>query len=77
MADITITVPNPVLSRVVDAIAARNGYVAAVHGTKNQFAKAWMIQKIKDEVRGHEGSEAGRLAQLSASTAVDTDIAIT
>lgn len=77
MASISIDVPAGVLNRVLDAIAVRNGYNAAKDGTKTQFAKKWIIGKVKDEVRGHEGSAAGAAAQLAASTAVDTDINIT
>jgi hypothetical protein len=77
MADITITVPNAVLSRVLDAIAARNGYIAAVHGTKAQFAKSLIIAWIKREVKGYEAGLASESAINTANASVDNDISIT
>jgi len=77
MATITLTIPDGVIDRVRDAIAARNGYNPAIHGTKGQFAKTWIIQKVKEEVKSHEGSAAGAAAQQTACDAVDAQITIT
>lgn len=77
MADITITIPNAVLSRVLDAVSVRFGYNAATDGTKAAFAKKQLIIWVKDIVRSHEGSAAGAAAQQAASESVDADITIT
>ena len=77
MASISFDIPAGVTGRVLDAICARNGYNAARDGTKAQFAKKWIIRKVMEEVRGHEGSAAGAGAQQAACNAVDAEILIT
>lgn len=76
MADITITVPNAVLSRVLDAIAATKGYKPS-DGTKAQFARNHIAAYIKDIVKSYEGSAASANARRLADTAVDSEITIT
>lgn len=39
MATVSITIPDPVLTRVLDAFAAAYGYNPATDGTKAAFAK--------------------------------------
>ncbi len=47
MANITITIPDEVLSRCVDAIAARHNYNADLDGTKPAFAKSQLVVWIQ------------------------------
>lgn len=58
MADITITVADAVLTRVLNAIAARHGYNPATDGTKGQFAKATLVKWAKKEVVEYEATQA-------------------
>jgi len=70
MASINITIPDPVLNRVLDAIAVTRGYNPNTDGTKALFAKNVLIRVIKDAVKEYEG----RLASATAVTQADSDI---
>lgn len=75
MADITITIPNAQLTRIVDGICNAYNYAQAIEGvqnppTKNQFAKTMIIDFVKQTVRNQEGN----IAAQTARTTVDTDI---
>lgn len=72
MANVTITIPDAQVDRVRDAVAARNGYNQAIHGTKNQFYKNWLIQKTKDEVKDYEGNSAAASARSAAIADVES-----
>lgn len=52
MANITISIPDTVVGRVVDALCGYYGYST---GNKNAFAKQAIITHIKQVVRSHEG----------------------
>ena len=56
MAQITLDIPAAQVNRVLDAIAANNGYTAA-DGTKAAFAKQWLVQMIKDQIRSYEAQQ--------------------
>lgn len=77
MADITITIPNAVLSRVINALTfdyqptLDNGTPNPT--TRNQHAKQQIIKFIKNRVRTFEQETAIR--NLTAS--VENDITIT
>lgn len=77
MASITITIPDAVLNRVLDAIAATRSYNPGTDGTKAQFAKAQLVAWIKGIVVDYEGNNAANTANASARTTAQTDIAIT
>ena len=88
MADITITIPNPVLPRVVDAIATEYGYQANIPDvgnpgqfipnpeTKNQFAKKQVIEFLKRTVKTAEKSNAIVTARNAVETDVDTNVVL-
>jgi hypothetical protein len=76
VASITITIPDPVLNRVLDAIAAVNGYNAATDGTKAAFAKAHVIKHIKEQVALSETLAARATADATVAASVSTDIAL-
>lgn len=76
MASITITIPDNVLTRVLDAIAARNGYNSATDGTKAAFAKAIVIKWVRREVIDYEANSAGQTASTSTRTQSESDISL-
>ena len=77
MASITITIPDPVAARVVDAMAVRYAWTADTGLTKTQFAKRVLVNLLKETVRMHEGQIASAAAAQVAGTAVDNEIDIT
>lgn len=82
--DITITIPDEVMQRVLDAFAGSYGYQATIDdGQGNQipnpqseaaFSKAQIRAYIKDVVRGYEARDAAETARVAAIAAVDADI---
>ena len=76
MANITITIPDAVVPRVLDAVSARNGYNTATDGTKAQFAKAVLVRWLKAEVVGYEKNKASEEAADSAGQLAKNEIAI-
>ena len=81
MPQINLDIPPGVTVRVVDAICTRNGYTGFLADrvtpqTKQQFVKAWLISKIKDEVKYHEITTATDTARTTTITDVDTNIII-
>jgi len=79
MADITISIPTPVVNRVLDAIAAEYGYNEnqLPAETKGQFAKRMVVEWAKNVVRKQEGRTAQSVAYLAAIADVDTNVDIT
>lgn len=77
MATITLTIPDAVAQRVLDAVAAQHGWHEGLGVTKAVFAKQFVIRVLKDAVRSHEGQEAALAAMATANANVDNDIAIT
>lgn len=73
MASITITIPDAVVSRVLDAFATFYNHNPAVDGTKAAFAKAQIGKYAKGIVKDVEG----RAADAASRASVETDIAIT
>lgn len=76
MAEITITIPNGVVNRVVDAIASEYNYDAAVDGTKNAFAKKQVIEFLKRTVKDAEASVATKTARDNAVSDVDSNVVL-
>lgn len=66
--------------RIVTAITTHYGYQPVLpDGTPNpqtpaQFTQAWIVDRIKDEVRKHDANAAERVARASAVAAVDTEM---
>ena len=77
MADITITIPDAVALRVLDAFAFYFGYNPLTDGTKLQFAKARVMRFIKDVVLAYERKTAVESAATSATASVEADIILT
>lgn len=77
MASITITIPDAVVTRVLDAMATRYGWSSDSGLTKAQFAKKVIIDLLKDAVKLHEGNLASQQAMEVSNALVDTDIQLT
>ena len=77
MADITITIPDAVALRVLDAFAFHFGYDPLTGGTKLQFAKARVMRFIKDVALAYERKIAAENAAASAAASVEADITLT
>lgn len=76
MAQITITIPDPVAQRVLDAMAVRYGWTPESGFTKAQFAKKVLTDLLKESVRMHEGNLAAQEATNITNAAVDADIVL-
>ena len=76
MATITITIPDAVAVRVVDAVAARYSWTAATGLTKQQFVKSVLVNLLRESVKMHEGQAASETAITTSNQRVETDIAI-
>ena len=80
MAQITITIPDAIASRVMNGFAKRYHYSATLEDgspnpeTKAQFAKRRVIEFIKQAVREAEVEDARNDAATTAGSSVDTDI---
>jgi hypothetical protein len=57
-ATITITVPNGVLSRVLDAFAATYNWNSSMGVTKAEFARIKLIEHIKTVVSDYEVNQS-------------------
>jgi len=77
MANITITIPDSVVTRVLDAVAVRYEWAPESGLTKAQFAKSVIVKWLKETVKMHEGNLASNAAQATSNQQVDTDIVIT
>lgn len=77
MASITLTIPDAVLPRVLDAVAAKWGFNPGGPQTKAQFAKAALAAYLKATVKQYEAEVAAKAAYDNAQTTADADIAIT
>ena len=77
MASITVTVPDPILNRVLDALAAKWNYNPAIDGTKAAFAKKSVANYLKATVKDYEATLAAEAARAAAQATAETDITIT
>lgn len=92
MPTITITIPNPILNRVIDAYAYQHGYQDEIPSvdpvtrrdtkipnpeTKNQFVRRMLIRHIKQAVRAHEARLAENVARQAAHDSVESEINLT
>lgn len=74
MAQITIDIPNGVLSRVLDAFTVRYNYNPLTDGTKAQFAKQTVINFIKRTVHDAEVGSAVSTAVSNTEADINTNI---
>lgn len=74
MAVLTITIPDAVKDRVIDAICIRGGYSATSGLTKIQFAKQYILDTMKGIVSDHESSTAVQTAGTTARAKVESEI---
>lgn len=77
MASITITIPDAVVGRVLDAIAVRYSWSTETGLTKTQFAKRIIVNLLKETVKMHESEIASKAAAQTAGEAVESEIDIT
>lgn len=76
MASITITIPNPVLTRVIDGVALGHGWKPLVDDgngnqipnpeTKTDYAKRIIKEYVKKSVIRHEAGLAEKAAKVAA-----------
>lgn len=86
---ITLTIPDEVKDRVVDALCSQNGYQEQLEQfdaetgavtyidnpvTKAQFAKNSLYRYMKNSVRNYELEKARRIAEESVSADIEKDI---
>lgn len=83
MAQITITIPDAVVQRVLTAMCNTYGYQATLpDGTPNpqtqaQFARAQLAAYVKAVVTAYEATQAAEAARVSAANTASSDIAVT
>lgn len=77
MAAITITIPDAVLPRVLDAFAAHYGWTGGGGQTKAQFARQKLQDHVVAVVRAYEAGGAAEAARLAAAAKVDSEITLT
>lgn len=76
MANITLTIPDAQLARVVDAVCVVHGWTQASGLTKPQFAKQVLRDIVASIVRTHEGTLAAEQARTAAEAKVTNEIVI-
>ena len=80
MAQVTLTIPDEIAPRVLDAVCSRHGYQATLPNgdpnpqTQINFAKQVIYDFLKRTVRVYEISLAEQAASAAASNAVNNDI---
>lgn len=77
MANISITIPDAALSRVVDSICIKHSYQAILMDgsvnteTKGQFAKRMIAQTVKNWMRETEGNTASDISRKAVTDDVN------
>jgi hypothetical protein len=89
MANVTITIPDDRLQRVLNKFAIAHGYQVNIPDpttpgqripnpqTRAQFLKAQIIKFIQESVKSVEIAEKTAPVKLEASNAVDSEIVLT
>lgn len=91
MAAITITIPDAILPRVLLGFTSVNGYQVNIPDpadptgqrmipnpqTRAAFAKAKLIEHIRNDVAAYEAQIAADAARQTALTKADTEVSIT
>lgn len=73
---LTIDIPDGVAQRLIDAVASNQGWTEASGQSKAQFAKRYVIETLRANVRQHEGARAGEQARRDAEDRADTEITL-
>lgn len=81
MATLSITIPDAVAPRVMDAVASIYGYLDPETGlprvpgqTKAQFAKETVKTFLKNVVKQHEAQQQSEAARQAALNSVESEI---
>ncbi len=78
MATITITIPDAVAPRVLDAVTGTFASDFVASGlTKAQYVKSYIVKDLKSIVRAYEAGLASSTAADSATAAVEQEIQLT
>jgi hypothetical protein len=73
---ITITIPDAVADRVINALCTSFGYTGGPL-TPGQFAKQVVLNFVKEQVRDAESRFAAAAARQAAINAVNADVTLT
>lgn len=74
MAQITIPVPDAVMPRLLDALAAKNRYDPAGGQTKAQFAQKQVQLWLREQLESYEGGQAQEAARKAAVDAIRAEM---
>jgi hypothetical protein len=81
MANMTLTFPDAVAPRIVEALSARGGWTpevgAATGQTQNQAAKAVVVDFIKTVSKHYEAEKDAAVAREQALTKAEADFTVT
>lgn len=82
MATISITVPDAILTRVVNGVAGQHNYPATVGGspnpeTRTQFARRMLARWVRETVKAYEVTSAAESARVAAAAAADSQLDVT
>ena len=79
MATITLTFPDAVQPRVVDALCAEGGYdqLPEPKPARGAFARSRVIRFVRETVRNYEASLAIETAREAAVARADAEVTIT
>jgi len=77
MATVSVTIPDKVLPRVLDAFATAYSYNPKTDGTKTVFAQGKVADYVAEVVKGHEVAVAAETARLAADAKVESEVVIT
>lgn len=76
MANLTVTIPDTVAQRALDAVCSTYGYDSATDGTKLQFAKSVVADFVKDVVRAYEANQAAEACRAAAIAKADSEVSV-
>ena len=81
MADLKITVPSAILTRVLNGFCGQHGYQTTINGQANPESKADFATRkirefVKDSVKAYEATQAAEAERLSKLAAAETEIVI-
>lgn len=77
MAQVTFTIADNVVARVLDAVANTTGWTSASGLTKAQWAQKYVADYIKAIVVSYEARNAGTTAEETQRTNSTNEIVIT
>lgn len=74
MAQISLTIPDAALDRVIDALCARGTWTPELGIPRGQFAKQQLAAWLKEEVKAYERAKAERAVFLTVVDPTVVDI---